>query len=396
MSVSLIRASATAPPLADVSVDSVVTDPPAGIAFMWKEWDSFGGRANARAAEDRDAAYDRYGKGALPYAFSGSAMPKRGDRERFVSFLSEALSEAYRVAKPGSRLLCWAIPRTSHWTGTAIEDAGWVIEDRIAHLFGQGFPKAKSRLKPACEDWWLARKPSRTVPALAGLDACRLSGDGLHPVTQGLSDQPEGQRIYGGGDGFRKERRTYQVPSGRWPANVTLDEEAAAALDEMAPTDGHGGWPDRRGVGGIGTNGHGGQTDLGRRDECGIGASRFFYVAKSDRAERNAGCSDIAEQRGGAEQFDSRWKEGTGDARMPMCRNHHPTVKPIALMRWLCRLITPLGGTVLDCFCGSGSTGVAAVEEGFSFIGIEREPDYLRIAAARLKHATRQPLLWSA
>lgn len=109
------------------------------------------------------------------------------------------------------------------------------------------------------------------------------------------------------------------------------------------------------------------------------GASRFFYCAKASRGERNAGL----------EGFEERTQDGGDDTRgrpLPINRNVHPTVKPIALMRWLCRLVTPPGGTVLDPFAGSGSTGCAAVLEGFDFIGIEREAEYVEIARARIAH----------
>src|SRR6478752_3213828 len=129
------------PTLESASVDAVVTDPPAGIAFMGKEWDTF----SAEAPE-----WTRRTDGADTVGFANGigqgrhVRDNRKYREPFIAFLSASLAECLRVAKPGARLLCWAIPRTSHWTGTAIEDAGWVIEDRISHLFGQGFPKAQS------------------------------------------------------------------------------------------------------------------------------------------------------------------------------------------------------------------------------------------------------------
>jgi hypothetical protein len=118
------------------------------------------------------------------------------------------------------------------------------------------------------------------------------------------------------------------------------------------------------------------------------GPSRFFYTAKASRREREAGLEGMPVKRGGAEQFDSRWKDGIGEDRMPTRSNGHPTVKPLSLMRWLCRLVTPPNGLILDPFCGSGSTGCAAVLEGFQFIGIEQ-------AEKRIAHwaATVQPEL---
>lgn len=129
--------------LPDASVDSVVSDPPSGISFMGAKWDGH-----------------------------------KGGRDEWIAWLASIMSECLRIAKPGSYALVWALPRTSHWTGTAIEDAGWVIQDRISHLFGQGFPKHKSKLKPACEDWWLAWKPDRYATPLPGLDGCRIGVNG--------------------------------------------------------------------------------------------------------------------------------------------------------------------------------------------------------------------------
>jgi len=370
------------PTLADASVDAVVTDPPAGIAFMGKEWDSFGGRSNANAERDREAANRGPGAGLgnQPFGYSGSALPKSSvDRTQFVAFLTQALAECLRVAKPGARMLCWAIPRTSHWTGTAIEDAGWIIEDRVSHFFGQGFPKAKSKLKPACEDWWLARKPSKRVPEL-NIDACRID----------LNGDDWKQTGTGGLWSHQRNGKTPKTPDesrnvkGRWPANVVLDEEAAAMLDAQSGilTSGqpigtkNGGSLNCYGefAGGIPVTGFG---DSG-------GASRFFFCPKADRADRNAGCSGIQPKplnwSNGEQSPGTFQAEGTNRR----AANHHPTVKSTDLMRWLCRLITPDGGTILDPFTGSGSTGKAAKLEGYNFIGIEREAEYVEIARKRI------------
>jgi hypothetical protein len=153
----------------------------------------------------------------------------------------------------------------------------------------------------------------------------------------------------------------YVAPSGRWPANVLLDPEAAAMLDEQAPNTGGGGFPSTgNGVGDGAVYGKAGPNYQPRgtgRVDANAGASRFFYCAKASSKERNAGLDE---------------------------RNVHPTVKPIALMRWLVRLVTPPGGIVLDPFAGSGTTGIACAVEGLNFIGIERETDYAEIARARI------------
>lgn len=151
---------------------------------------------------------------------------------------------------------------------------------------------------------------------------------------------------------------------GRWPANILLDEAAAEVLDaqtgELASGSRNPGV--RKGVGyGSSARGDGGPAIEGNRG----GASRFFYTSKASGEDR------------------ARW-----------AGNDHPTVKPTDLMRWLCRLVTPPGGLILDPFMGSGSTGVAAVEEGFRFVGVDLEARHVEIAERRMKHATRQPGLF--
>lgn len=336
------EALATLKTLPDASVDSIVTDPPSGIGFMGRKWDTY-------------------------------------TRSEFIDMLTPIMAECLRVAKPGSYALAWALPRTSHWTGTAIEDAGWLIQDRISHLFGQGFPKHRSKLKPACEDWWLAWKSDEKVTPLPGLDACRIACD-ERPLT--LSPPKNGKHA---GEFRQGGVAGGTTDLGRWPANVTLDETAAAMLDQQSGelTSGtncirskEGNFGEHFGLGKAGDV----QTTYGDTG----GASRFFYVAKATRRERNDGCEGMEKQMlkwsAGDQSPDTFQAEGTDR----YAENFHPTVKPIELMRWLCRLITPPGGAVLDCFMGSGSTGIAALEEKFDFIGIERDKKYFEIAKRRI------------
>jgi hypothetical protein len=307
------------------SVDAVVTDPPAGIRFMRKAWDH-----------------------------------DKGSRDAWIDWLQDRLAECLRVAKPGSRVLVWAIPRTSHWTGMAVEDAGWIIEDRVSHLFGQGFPKAKSKLKPACEDWWLARKPSKNVPPL-NIDDCRIAHVDPVVFTNRKSDKFSGNAYNGGDQGHYRagDDLASAHPSGRWPANLVLDEEAAAMLDEQSGIFVSGKAPDTGFVRNSDKHRNAYGSFEGNREEPTVligdsgGASRFFYCAKASPKDRGEG-------------------------------NDHPTVKPHDLMRWLIRLITNPGDVVLDPFMGSGSTGKAATAEGRSFIGIEKEEPYLQIAKRRI------------
>jgi site-specific DNA-methyltransferase (adenine-specific) len=199
------------------------------------------------------------------------------------------------------------------------------------------------------------------------------------------------------------EFRTTQHPSGRWPANVVLDEDAAAMLDaqsgEMRSTKPGSfqreltskGYPG----GGIGQR-HAADHPAVDLVKPGYGdtggASRFFYCAKASRSEREAGlggwelrAAGVGDERRGGSMHE-RYGDGNGSGKTPHRANNHPCVKPVALMRWLVRLVTPEGGLVLDPFTGSGTTGIAAAMEGRRFLGIEREAEYVEIARARIAH----------
>jgi hypothetical protein len=315
--------------LPDASVDAVVTDPPAGIAFMGKGWDTF------------------------------------RVRSRFIDFLTPRLAECLRVARPGSYMLCWAIPRTSHWTATAIEDAGWIVRDRVSHIFGTGFPKGKACLKPAVEDWWLAWKPAKKVTPL-GIDRCRIvAADGVPKFTH--RGEPT---VNAYGNGKNGSNRTGEIDdrTGRWPAHLVLSHSPGCngvcepgcpvrLLDEQGGERTSGGGK-RRPNAWQSVNAYefsrapSGAHDY-ERDASSGGASRFFYCPKASRADRGAD-------------------------------NRHPTVKSTDLMRWLLRLIATPGDVVLDPFMGSGSTGKAAALEGMGFVGIEGEPEYYKVAEVRI------------
>lgn len=347
----------------DNRFDSTVTDPPYELGFMAKEWDGTG-----------------------------------------IAYRVELWREILRVLKPGGHLLSFGGTRTYHRMTCAIEDAGFEIRDSLHWFYGTGFPKSKNlgegrgtALKPGHEPIVLARKPLiGTVAAnvaewktgAINVDACRLgrdeidpSRDGEQPRTNGVTSlRPEaGPR---GGD-----------LKGRWPANVLLDAHAAAELDAQSGTLTSGSWNGKRNE--PKTKGIFGEfaiaDEAGHAGDSG-GASRFFYVAKPGGKERDLGCADLPAKTGGeatdredgsAGVANPRAGAGRGGGR----RNYHPTVKPIELMRYLCRLITPPGGTVLDPFAGSGTTGIAALREGFGFVGIEREAEYVPIAEARIRAA---------
>jgi site-specific DNA-methyltransferase (adenine-specific) len=378
--------------LPNSSIDALVTDPPAGIAFMGRAWDT-----------------------------------DKGGRDAWVAWLAGIMRECMRVLKPGAHALVWALPRTSHWTATAVEDAGFEIRDVVMHLFGTGFPKGLNvskaidkaageatsdaakkwagwdiALKPAAEHWILARKPLvGTVAAnvlahgtgALNVDGCRIGTSKDVPAS--APKDRIGQASKGDERGRTADTDGFDPNVGRWPANVTLDEEAAALLDEQSGERTSG---EKRGGKYARTTGvhEGGQRVDGATCYADTGgASRFFYVAKGARSEKERGLDHLeprtaGEATGRADDTDGLNSPRAGAGRTGGARNHHPTVKSISLMRWLCRLITPPGGVVLDPFAGSGSTGVAALAEGFQFIGCEQGGEggeYWPILEGRIRHA---------
>jgi site-specific DNA-methyltransferase (adenine-specific) len=388
--------------MADNSVDAVVTDPPYGLSFMGKNWD---------------------------HGVPGEAFWR----------------EALRVAKPGAHLLAFGGTRTFHRLAVAIEDAGWEIRDTIgmphesgdrgdclwllAWVYGSGFPKSldvskaidkaagaerevvgeydtrgiqepsksgktssgisglqnvhfhqgcKSKitpitapatseaqqwqgwgtaLKPAWEPVIVARKPLEgTVAAnvlthgTGGLnvDGCRVGAESTKRTCNGVGQSSSFDMAASG------EHRVNGSDAGRWPANLIHDgsEEVVGLFPDVGKSTGGGKKNGDKFCGGFAPSG---EDVIGYGDSG--SAARFFYCAKASKADRGEG-------------------------------NTHPTVKPTDLMRYLCRLVTPPGGIVLDPFMGSGSTGKAAILEGFQFIGIERDAEYLAIAEARISHAS--------
>jgi len=325
------------------SIDAVVTDPPYGLSFMGKGWDH--------------------------------GVPG-------VEFWREAL----RVAKPGAHLVAFGGTRTFHRLACAIEDAGWEIRDCLSWLYGSGFPKSKNldgawqgwgtALKPAWEPIIVARKPLISTVAAnvlkhgtggINIDACRIgiaAGDDIHAKHPHTVGTIGASGIYGEG-----VATLYKVPVGRWPANVILgccgndphDPDCAVRLlDEQTGTLSSGNLlPSHSLKASANLSMSGPNQARSPRQAFGGdsgGASRFFYTAKASRRERGEG-------------------------------NTHPTVKPVSLMRYLVRLVTPPGGLVLDPFNGSGSTGVASIAEGFRYIGCEREAEYVDISRSRLSDA---------
>jgi len=257
-------------------------------------------------------------------------------------------------------------------------------------------------LKPALEPIVVARKPLIGTVAenvlthrTGGLniDASRIGGD----ITKDPNYRPNAKNHAGHGSSFsvggENTRDKKDLPDagfhnsqGRWPANLILDEYTADLLDEQSGQ-GKSGKPGIRTADGFNANAYGagmgikaGQNN-GEYGDSG-GASRFFYVAKASKRDRNEGLEDLQAK---YQPRDNGFSDKISDTNAPR-QNFHPTVKPTDLMRYLIKLITPPGGTVLDPFTGSGSTGKAAILEGFDFIGIELTEDYWPIIEGRLKH----------
>lgn len=252
-------------------------------------------------------------------------------------------------------------------------------------------------LKPALEPITLARKPldgtiASTVlkwhTGALNIDAGRVPGDmseffsktGKPRSGMGHADG------YGMGDGFGGDKANPPSELGRWPANLIHD--GSQLVLDLFPSSKSGARASgvRKGLGYHGATGDGGPAIPASEGS----AARFFYCPKATDQDREEGLEMFDEK-----QSDESRKEGNPGGDNPRNRglkrrkNPHPTVKPIALMRYLCKLITPPGGLILDPFAGSGSTGKAAVLEGFDFIGIEREAEYVEIARARIEHALK-------
>lgn len=414
------------PEMEPQSFDAVLCDPPYGLSFMGKAWDH--------------------------------GVPG----EEVWRMVSAAL-------KPGAPLLAFGGTRTYHRLACAIEDAGFEIRDSLCWLYGSGFPKSLdiskaidkaaghwrgragavtihsqpakgteyertekgdpitaaaaawqgygTALKPAWEPCILAMKPTDGTFAqnaekwgVAGLnvDGGRIPGD-VPSVPQPNFRCARNHRT--GLDATSRNGSMSSAPLGRWPANVLLDEEAAAALDEQSGVRKAGGTvrgsePSETGQNGI--YGRFARVANSPHNDTG-GASRFFYCAKSSRREREAGLEGLptttpAERTGRKEGSAGLVMDGgkanpyAGNTGAQPARNHHPTVKPLALCEYLARLILPpkrdTPRRLLVPFSGSGSEMIGALLAGWDeVVGIEREPEYAEIAEARLRHWTREQQL---
>ena len=399
----------------EVQVDSIVTDPPYHLQSIV---DRFGKEGSAPAQEGTDGAFARASKGFMGKEWDG------GD----IAFRKETWELAYQLLKPGGHLLAFSASRNYHRMAVAIEDAGFAIRDQIMWIYGSGFPKSLNIGKGVDKKLGNKREVVKTIergdvqtaidkgvgytadPANKNNKA--VFGYGTETVTKGNSEwegwgtalKPAHEPIvmarksiestivdnvlkHGTGginiDGCRVELDGEKPPSGsakRVYKNNEYTEEKIYGDNKTTPETGR--FPAN-------------VMHDGLQEEW----ARYFYCPKVSSAERNRGLENFepkpmawgnqakAELKRGNLDFVGSG-DGTKHNKVAMRVNTHPTVKPQELMKYLCRLVTPKGGTVLDPFMGSGSTGMAAKDEGFEFIGIEKEKEYFEIAEARIKIAS--------
>lgn len=410
------------------SVDAIVTDPPYELGFMGKKWDSTGIAFNVEVWEQalrvlkpgghllafggsrtwhrlavaiEDAGFEVRDSIAWLY---GSGFPKSLDISKAIDKAAGAEREVV-----GSYTVGGTAAKGKH-KGRAAADsdegsaAGYTKELSIT---APATPEAEqwqgwgTALKPAFEPVVVARKPLvGTVAANVlkfGTGGLNIDGTriGTNGGTAGADAGPS-NGIYG--EGLNGRRGEPVEGLGRWPANVILDETTAELLNQQSGVTVS--KSANRGL--MNSGSFGGTADTGPTPKAGTesvrghddvgGASRFFYVAKASKRDRNEGLQDLeARLKIGYSYSDQPNDPANGmfKDRETQARNFHPTVKPTALMRYLIRLVTPAGGTVFDPFTGSGSTGKAALLEGFNFIGTELNPDYIPIINARLAHAEK-------
>jgi site-specific DNA-methyltransferase (adenine-specific) len=399
------------PTLPDNSVDSIVTDPPYELGFMGKKWDSsgiaysvelwreclrvlkpgghllsFGGtRTWHRVAVGiEDAGFEVRDSIAWMY---GSGFPKSLD-------VSKAINKAAGVeyeSKPASGV--GFMNAADDGYNTTLNQLSQVGESTAEAQQWEGWGTA---LKPAFEPIVVARKPLIGTVAenvlTHGTGALNIDGSriGTTVETWPSSRNYSAKAMSRPGSTQSEDAETQSTgpaPAGRWPANVILDEYSAEVLDEQSGiTTGKVGMTGKTGTSNSvygnypqSENRTEGMTDKG-------GASRFYYVAKASKRDRNEGLEELPEVMASKFAQDAWTLENMQFSKLPT-KNFHPTVKPTQLMRYLVKLVTPPGGTVLDPFTGSGSTGKAAILEGFRFIGCELTEDYIPIIEGRLKHA---------
>jgi len=398
--------------MADNSVDAIVTDPPYELGFMGKSWDStgvaydvtvwqeclrvlkpgghllaFGGSRTyhrlAVAIEDagfqiRDQIMWVYGSGFPKSLNISKAIDKAAGVEREIvsTYETHDIRNAGLMDRKGSMTVEVTTPATAE----AKQWDGW-----------------GTALKPAHEPIVLARKPLDGTVAnnvlthgVGGIniDGCRVEASDQNDLQKNWdrTQSKAAQTSVAMGAGLKDIDLSGYKTAGRFPANFIHD--GSDEVLELFPDSKGGAFPKKSNIptgrhyeGGWGAVNNGSRTEMGEGS-----AARFFYCAKASKKDRNEGLDDFPMIKGGSMSGGAETRPDR-PTNHPIRANHHPTVKPTELMRYLCRLITPPNGTVLDPFTGSGSTGKAATLEGFNFIGIEQSAEYAEIAKARINHA---------
>jgi site-specific DNA-methyltransferase (adenine-specific) len=426
--------------LPDNSIDSIVTDPPYGLEFMGKEWDA-PWKSGTVLHDPSDVGGFQDGNGGNAFSRSRIRYGREGAAMLgFQAWFTEVAIEALRVLKPGGYLLAFGGTRTYHRLAVAIEDAGFEIRDSILWLYGSGFPKSHdvskaidkaagaerkvvgsklglpgysmtngkgglyggkfgangtgegeckitapatpaaqkwsgwgTALKPAHEPIVVARKPLDGTVAenvltwgvgAMNIDGCRIGTRESEPQCRPFSSSGVGN---GGTVYNARNGQVAKYTSGRWPANVVLshtifcgdtcaDGCPVAELDRQSGRTLGGRWNRTEGLRPFSNDGKATNYTNTKSDTTWGGASRFFYVAKASKRERPR-------------------VDGVA----------HPTVKPLSLMRWLVRLVTPVGATVLEPFAGSGTTVEAALLEGCNILALEKNAEYLPLIQERMQ-----------
>jgi site-specific DNA-methyltransferase (adenine-specific) len=397
--------------LADSSVDAVVTDPPYGLAFMGKRWDydvpsvevwaeclrvlkpgghllAFAGtRTQHRmAVRIEDAGFEIRDMIAWVY---GSGFPKSLDVSKAIDKAAGAEREVVGTRTDGRGKSHQKI--NNHGQG----DTGIGHADGSKQTYCETAPATESArqwsgwgtaLKPAMEPITVARKPLVGTVAANVLEhgTGAINVDGCRVGAEVLPEAIAGQAKLG-----TFERGVMLTPerTGRWPANLIHDGSDEVVAGFPATKSGQLNRANITAENAI--YGKRPQQLSGEYKASSGSASRFFYCAKASKRDRDEGCEGMEEKEAGIKNDSGRGFSESDPMAKIMRRNHHPTVKPTDLMRYLCRLITPPNGTILDPFTGSGSTGKAAMLEGFRFIGIEREAEYVEIAKARIEAAKK-------
>ncbi len=406
--------------LADNSIDAIVTDPPYELGFMGKKWDATGIAYDAElwaeclrvlkpgghllafsgsrtyhrmAVAIEDAGFDIRDQIMWVY---GSGFPKSHDVSKAIDKMAGAEREI-----TGTRIV--PDQRGGKRNSEATAENG--VQSYEVNITAPATDAAKewngwgTALKPAHEPICVARKPLIGTVAenvlqygtgAFNIDGCRVGSEQIKQIHVMRIDGGKG---CGANEVGAKQARngTETVTNGRWPANLIHDgsAEVLAGFPETISKWGQS-KAQQKGNGFIGFahNANYNENFIGDRGS----AARFFYCAKASKRDRDEGCGEL-EEKSRFDDIGNKWTTvdyREGKERNVMARNHHPTVKPTDLMRYLCRLVTPPNGLILDPFTGSGSTGKAAILDGFRFLGFEMEPQYIEIATARIEYAIEQ------